>query len=141
MEWYRTGNTTELPKTMIDTTSSKSTVYIRRNLTSQQVTDENNETKTVYFWEEATVSKDEYNQQGSLVLDDNLTRDEIDNAPIGDLSGYINDDTVINGIEGGSLVVVHTYYFTDDTRMQVIESSKNVRKTRTYINNIWTEWI
>lgn len=141
MEWYRTGNTTERPKTMIDTTSSKSTVYLRRNLTSQQVTDENNETKTVYFWEEATVSKDEYNQHGSLVLDDNLTRDEIDNAPIGDLSGYINDDTIINGIESGSLVVIHTYYFTDDTRMQVIESSKNVRKTRTYINNVWTEWI
>lgn len=141
MEWYRTGNTTERPKTMIDTTSSKSTVYLRRNLTSQQVTDENNETKTVYFWEEATVSKDEYNQHGSLVLDDNLTRDEIDNAPIGNLSGYINDDTIINGIESGSLVVIHTYYFTDDTRMQVIESSKNVRKTRTYINNIWTEWI
>jgi hypothetical protein len=126
---------------MIDTTSSKSTVYLRRNLTSQQVTDENNETKTVYFWEEATVSKDEYNQHGSLVLDDNLTRDEIDNAPIGDLSGYINDDTIINGIESGSLVVIHTYYFTDDTRMQVIESSKNVRKTRTYTNGIWTEWI
>ena len=141
MEWYRTGNTTERPKTMIDTTSSKSTVYLRRNLTSQPVTDENNETKTVYFWEEATVSKDEYNQHGSLVLDDNLTRDEIDNAPIGDLSGYINDDTIINGIESGSLVVIHTYYFTDDTRMQVIESSKNVRKTRTYINNVWTEWI
>lgn len=141
MEWYRTGNTTERPKTMIDTTSSNSTVYLRRNLTSQQVTDENNETKTVYFWEEATVSKDEYNQHGSLVLDDNLTRDEIDNAPIGDLSGYINDDTIIDGIDGGSLVVIHTYYFTDDTRMQVIESSKNVRKTRTYINNVWTEWI
>lgn len=141
MEWYRTGNTTERPKTMIDTTSSNSTVYLRRNLTSQQVTDENNETKTVYFWEEATVSKDEYNQHGSLVLDDNLTRDEIDNAPIGDLSGYINDDTIIDGIESGSLVVIHTYYFTDDTRMQVIESSKNVRKTRTYMNNIWTEWI
>ena len=141
MEWFKAGNTIERPKTMIDTTSSKSTVYLRRNLTSQQVTDENGETKTLYFWEEATVSKDEYNQHGSLVLDDNLTREEIDNAPIGNLSGYINDDTIIDGIEGGSLVVIHTYCFTNDTRMQVIESSKNVRKTRTYTNGIWNEWI
>ena len=46
---------------LVDITSSPTTVYLRKNVTSQEVTDaETGNTHTEYHYDEAAISKDEY---------------------------------------------------------------------------------
>lgn len=48
---------------LLDTNSSKTTVYIRRNVTSETKTDEMSDTPyTVYKYEEAAITKEEYRE-------------------------------------------------------------------------------
>ena len=48
---------------LIDTTSSKTTVYIRQNIVENQRTDEiSGETSTFYEYDEAKLSKEEYQE-------------------------------------------------------------------------------
>lgn len=46
---------------LVDITSSPTTVYLRKNITSEEVENpETKETHTEYHYDEATISKDEY---------------------------------------------------------------------------------
>ena len=48
---------------LIDTTSSKTTVYIRQNIVENQITDEmSGETSTFYEYQEAKLTKEEYQE-------------------------------------------------------------------------------
>ena len=48
---------------LIDTTSSKTTVYIRQNIVENQITDEmSGETSTFYEYQEAKLTKEEYRE-------------------------------------------------------------------------------
>lgn len=46
----------------VDTTSSPTTVYLRRNIRTEELQDiETETTRTVYVYDEATIPRDEYN--------------------------------------------------------------------------------
>lgn len=86
--WYRAEATAE--PTLVDSTSSKRWVYVRKNVTAEQRTDEfTGETYTVWVFDEAKIPKDIYTifeQQAS------------DQARIADI------EEVITEIIGGGLV-------------------------------------
>lgn len=54
--WYKAQGM-EIPST-IDETSSQVYVYVRKNISAEQRTAENGETKTIYVWDEAKVPKE-----------------------------------------------------------------------------------
>ncbi len=59
MNYYRV-TSNDYPQ-LVDITSSPTTVYLRKNVASQEVTDvETGSTHTEYRYDEAAISKDEY---------------------------------------------------------------------------------
>ena len=54
--WYKAQGM-EIPST-IDKTSSQVYVYVRKNISAEQRTAENDETETIYVWDEAKVPKE-----------------------------------------------------------------------------------
>lgn len=59
MNYYRV-TSNDYPQ-LVDITSSPTTVYLRKNVTSEEVENpETNETHTEYHYDEAAISKDEY---------------------------------------------------------------------------------
>lgn len=141
MTWYKTSSTV-MPVDIIDTTSSAAYVYLRRNI--RAVTDEmDGNLHTDYVWEECKIPKDECcTTATNLVLDENLTQELIDNAPVGTLTGLVNDATVIDGVDAGSIVIINTYEYTPtSTKIQTLTTNKGVHKTRSTMQNTWTAWI
>lgn len=77
---YKQSQSAIKPK-LIDTTSSKTTVYLRKNITERQRTDENTgETTTYYEYEEAKMTKAEYEEYKMqlAILDVRQMRADID---------------------------------------------------------------
>lgn len=67
MEWITREGTQEARPEDLDTTSSETTVYFRRNQHQNEEADEQQEGSTVKKWvyEEAEMSREEYNRQQS----------------------------------------------------------------------------
>lgn len=62
IKWRKAeGTQAEKPKE-IDTESSPSCIYIRRNITRQTRNQDNNEETTYWSYDEAKLTRDEYNQ-------------------------------------------------------------------------------
>ena len=66
---------------LIDTTSSKTTVYIRQNIVEVEKTNENDDTSTTFYeYEEAKLTKKEYDQylKELFIIDIQQQRADID---------------------------------------------------------------
>lgn len=79
MKWYKS-ESTEMPDE-VDSTSSKIVVYLRRNIVEKQSeSDTDGETQTYYEYEEAKLTKDEYDKylKKISITDINQLRADID---------------------------------------------------------------
>jgi hypothetical protein len=85
--WY-TGESTVYPQ-LIDTTSSKKWVYVRKNIKEESRTDEAGNSYTVWTFDETKISKDVYSIFESQVNDE---------ARLADI------EEVITEIIGGGLI-------------------------------------
>lgn len=85
--WY-TGESTVYPQ-LIDTTSSKKWVYVRKNVKEESRTDEKGNSYTVWTFDETKISKDVYSIFESQVNDE---------ARLADI------EEVITEIIGGGLI-------------------------------------
>lgn len=76
---YRKSESSVYPE-LIDTTSSKKCVYLRKNVVEMQSEDMNGEIYTTYEYEEAKLTKEEYEQylKELSVLDIQQQRADID---------------------------------------------------------------
>lgn len=76
---YRKSESSVYPE-LIDTTSSKKCVYLRQNVVEKQTEDMNGEIYTTYEYEEAKLTKEEYEQylKELSVLDIQQQRADID---------------------------------------------------------------
>lgn len=77
---YVKSKSTEYPE-LIDTTSSKVVVYLRKNVVEKQVKDEiTGDTRTIYEYDEAKLTKEEYKQylEELSILDIEQQRADID---------------------------------------------------------------
>ena len=76
---YRKSQSSVYPE-LIDTTSSKKCVYLRKNVVEVQSEDMNGETYTTYEYDEAKLTKEEYEQylKELSVLDIQQQRADID---------------------------------------------------------------
>jgi hypothetical protein len=85
--WY-TGESTVYPQ-LIDTTSSKKWVYVRKNVKEESRTDEEGNSYTIWTFDETKISKDVYSIFESQVNDE---------ARLADI------EEVITEIIGGGLI-------------------------------------
>lgn len=79
LDWHKSESTV-YPE-LIDTTSSKTTVYLRKNVTEKWVEDDmSGESYTMYEYEEAKLTKEEYNKylEEMSVMDIEQQRADID---------------------------------------------------------------
>lgn len=83
LKYYKSEST--IYPELIDTTSSKTTVYLRKNVVEKQVTDEiNGESHTMYEYNEAKLTKAEYEKylQEMAVMDIEQMRADLDYVAI-----------------------------------------------------------
>lgn len=79
MEWYKSESTVRPDE--VDITSSKSTVYLRRNIKETYRTDEILDEEIIYYeYEETKITKEEYAEylKGLAVIDIEQQRADID---------------------------------------------------------------
>ncbi len=57
--YYKKSQSTEQPS-KLDTTSSKKYIYLRKNISKLEIADENNTSRILYEYDEAKLSKDNY---------------------------------------------------------------------------------
>lgn len=79
MQWYKSESTIKPDE--VDTTSSKTTIYLRRNISEKKCEDEfNGENQTYFEYDEATMTKKEYADYLNIIsiIDIDQQRADID---------------------------------------------------------------